>query len=442
MATEPVPLIGADVLTRGMTARTRKKALPSSAYNIWLAIFLAVLVGKAAEWVPGMTGIPLVKIAFIFTALYAYRARASFVPVRVRSLRIARPAIAFLILSILSIFFSIYKSFTLLSIQISIIYLLSFTVLIKITQTQRDVERLLIALAIAGVSLSLGLLLSYSGGRAHINSNFDPNDIAYELDTLLPLVLALRGGRSRLHRLLLNLAAAAMVAAVLLTGSRGGAIGLGVVLLATTAYPLDIAKSGKLKQFVATGMLVRWGLIALMSVAVWGHLPQESQERLLTLLDLKHDYNADPNSNASRTVLWRRDIGLALQRPIGYGMGSASAVDGLNGGQYRTAHNSLVQAFVELGVLGLWFYLATYYITWRELGRITAVGKLQVPDKESSQVALYARAFRIALAGNLAAGFFLSQAYSASLWMTIAVCAAFVRIASQKVAAPAKTSAT
>lgn len=440
MATEPVPVIGAEVPTRGMSVRVRKKLVPSSAYNIWLAIFLAVLVGKAAEWVPGMTGIPLVKIAFVFTAFYAYRARASFVPVRVRSLRIARPAVAFLILSILSIFFSIYKSFTLLSIQISIIYLLSFTVLIKITQTQRDVERLLIALAIAGVSLSVGLLFSYSGGRAHINGNFDPNDIAYELDTLLPLVWALRGGRSKSHRLLLDLAAAAMVAAVLLTGSRGGAIGLGVVLLATTAFPLDIAKNGQLKQFAATGMLVRWGLIALMGVAVWGHLPQESQERLLTLLDLKHDYNADPNSNASRTVLWRRDIGLALQRPIGYGMGCASAVDGLNGGQYRTAHNSLVQAFVELGVLGLWLYIATYYITWRELGRITAFGRLRVPDKESSQVALYARAFRIALAGNLAAGFFLSQAYSASLWMLIAVCAAFVRIASQKVAAPANPS--
>jgi O-antigen ligase len=96
-----------------------------------------------------------------------------------------------------------------------------------------------------------------------------------------------------------------------------------------------------------------------------------------------------------------------------------------------------VQAFVELGVIGLWLYLATYYVTFRELGRITAAGRQKVPDKETGRVALYARAFRIALAGNLAAGFFLSQAYSASLWMTVAVCAAFVRIASQKIAAPA-----
>jgi hypothetical protein len=69
------------------------------------------------------------------------------------------------------------------------------------------------------------------------------------------------------------------------------------------------------------------------------------------------------------------------------------------------------------------------------------MGRKKVPDKESSQVALYARAFRIALAGNLAAGFFLSQAYSASLWMTVAVCAAFVRIASRNVPATA-TAAT
>jgi O-antigen ligase len=439
MAIEPVPAMTAGILARGMSIRAPKKSELPSAYGIWLAIFLAVMVGKAAEWVPGITGIPLVKITFICTALFAYRARRAFVPVRVRSLRIARPAVAFLTLSIVSVFFSIYKSFTLVAIQVSIIYLLSFIILIKITQTQRDVERLLIALAIAGVSLSVGLLFFYSGGRAHINNYLDPNDIAYELDTLLPLALALRGGRSRLRRLLINLAALGMVLAILLTGSRGGALGLGVVLIAITAYPLDSAKNGELKRFAPAGMLVRCALTAAMGVAVWGHLPAESQERLLTLLDLKHDYNADPTLNSSRTVLWRRDIISGLERPIGYGMGTAPVVDGRNGGQYRTAHNSLVQAFVELGALGLWLYLATYYVTWKELGRIAAARRQKVPDKESTQVALYARAFRIALAGNLAAGFFLSQAYSASLWMTVAVCAAFVRIASQNTPAPANS---
>jgi putative inorganic carbon (hco3(-)) transporter len=441
MRIEPAPLTTTGAVIRGMSARAPKRvARSTSAYNIWLAIFLAVLVGKAGEWVPGITGFPLVKIAFIITALSAYWARKKFAPVRVTSLRIARPAIAFLILSIVSIFFSIYKSFTLISIQTSLIYLVSLTLLIKITQTQREVERLLIALAIAGVSLSVGLLLTYHGGRAHINANFDPNDIAYELDTLLPLVLALRGGRSALARLLIHLAALAMIVAILLTGSRGGALGLGVVLIGITAFPLDFTKSGELRRFAPTGMLVRWGLVMVMGIAIWGHLPVDSQERLETLLDLEHDYNADPNLNASRTVLWRRDILLGLERPIGYGMGSASAVDGLHGGQYRTAHNSFVQAFVELGALGLWLYAFTYYVTWRELGRLSV--SAQGGSKERARTALYARAFRLSLAGNLAAGFFLSQAYSASLWMTVAICAAFVRIASQSSAAPSSAPAS
>src|SRR6202035_4587623 len=100
MAVEPATLATTAALERGMRVRAPQKiSQASSAYNIWLAIFLAVLVGKAGEWVPGMTGVPLVKIAFIITALCAYRARKGFARVRVRSLPIARPAIAFLVLS-------------------------------------------------------------------------------------------------------------------------------------------------------------------------------------------------------------------------------------------------------------------------------------------------------------------------------------------------------
>jgi O-antigen ligase len=202
------------------------------------------------------------------------------------------------------------------------------------------------------------------------------------------------------------------------------------------AFPLDIDKKRGLRRFSVTATLVRVALLVAIGFLAWGHLPMESKQRLVTLLDLQHDYNADPKINASRTVLWRRDIASALRRPIGYGMGNASFVDGRNGGNYRTAHNSLVEALVELGVLGLWLYLYTNYVTWRELGRLTSLHADEDRDKEAMRVALYARAFRIALAGNLAAGFFLSQAYSASLWMMVAVCAAFVRIATAEKRAP------
>jgi O-antigen ligase len=395
-----------------------------------MAVMLVVMIGKVNDWMPGLTWLPLAKVAFFFTVIYAYRARRSLVPVRVTSLRSAKPAIAFLVLSILSVCFSIYRSNTLIASESTLIYLITFVVLVKITQTLQDLQRMLLALALSAASLSIGLLVHFTGGRAHINDNFDPNDIAYVLDTLLPIVVALGAGYSTGRRWLSYGLAAATVLAILFTGSRGGEIGLGIVGLGMLAYPLSFTKGGELRPFSPGSMLVKLAFLGLLAVAVWSHLPDVTRERLTSLEDLQHDYSADSNLNSSRELIWRRDIELTLQRPIGYGMDAASAVDGrLAGGAYYTAHNSFVQAFVELGALGLLLFVYSYYVTWKELGTATKLGRQRPVDgHDPAKIALYARALRLALAGNIASGFFLSQAYSPCLWELVAICASFVRI--------------
>jgi hypothetical protein len=395
----------------------------------WMAVLIVVMVGKVSDWVPGLSSIPLAKIAFLVVAISAYLNRDALPPVRIRSLRIARPTIAFMILALASVIYSIYKSNTLVVSEVIVILLLSITLLLKVTQTPRDFERILAGHAAAGASLALGLLLTYHGGRADINDDFDPNDIAYALDTLLPIVLALRQRKRRLGTLLMSTLAIMMVVAILLTGSRGGAIGLCVVAVAVVAFPLSRDHGGALRMFSLRRSLVRCAILITAFALAWGHLPTATQQRMATLLDLGSDYNADPTLNASRTVIWIRDVNLALQRPIGYGLGSAERVDGLHGGQYRTAHNSLVEAFVELGVPGLVLYLYCYLTAWKHLSRLVSAAQLGGADEQRVRTALYARALRTALAGNLAAGFFLSNAYSPVVWMTVATAAALVRIA-------------
>jgi O-antigen ligase len=401
----------------------------AGAQHVWMAIFLIVMVGKVTEWVPGISGLPLAKVAFVFVVISTARVWQKLVPVRVRSLRIAKSAISFLVLSMLSVFFSIYKSNTLITSESSIIVLVAFVTLIKITQSMREVETMLLALVGCAISLTVGVLFNYSGGRAHINDNFDPNDIAYVLDTLLPIVIAYGVAHSRRRKWLGYTLALMMILVILLTSSRGGAIGLGVVALLLFAYPLKFSKTGELRGFAPVGTVVKLAFLAMLGVLVWGKLPEDTRDRLATLMDLQHDYNADPHLNASRTVLWRRDIELTLQRPIGYGAGSASAVDGRAGGWYRTAHNSFVQAFVELGVLGLALFVSIYVVTWKELGKLVRRGRQRASDRATATAALYARALRIGLLGNAVAGFFLSQAYSSCLFMTVAICAALVRLA-------------
>jgi O-antigen ligase len=404
-----------------------------------MAILIVVMVGKVSEWVPGLSSIPLAKLAFLLAVISAWRNRESLPVVRVRSLRTVRPGLAFMALAILSISFSIYKSNSLFESETIVILLLSMVLLLKVTHTFRDFERILMGFVGAGASLSLGVVLHYHGGRGEINGNFDPNDIAYALDTVLPIVVALRARSSRLGSLIMSALTVIIVLAVVLTGSRGGAIGLGVILAATIAFPLSRDRSGALRRFSLGRTLVRCTVLIVTFALAWGYLPAETRERMATLVDLKSDYSADPNLKGSRTAIWRRDIGLALERPIGYGLGSAEAVDGLGGGQYRAAHNSLVEAFVELGVLGVLLYLYSYIISWRSLARIIAASRLARSGEQEKKAALYARALRVALAANLAAGFFLSQAYSPAIWTLIATAAALLRITELAPGAKAST---
>jgi O-antigen ligase len=418
----------ANASSSALIARTTPKS-STPAYVIWTVILVSLMVGKVADWVPGLSSIPLVKIAYLFAAISAYfGAGAKLPPVRVRTSRIARGALVFLGLAIASFVFSIFKSSTVSNSLYILIVILTIMLVLRVTQTLWDVEKLLIGFAGAGVSLSVGLVLNYQGGRASINGNFDPNDIAYALDTILPLVLALRQRQSRSGWLLFSGLACVIVLAILLTGSRGGAVGLCVVMAAATAFPLSRDESGGLRNFSIRRTLIRCAILVLTVAFAWGYLPADTQQRMATLVNLSDDYNADSTENGSRLLIWKQDIGMVWKRPIGYGLGSAELVDGLAGGQYRTAHNILVEALVELGVLGLFIFIRAFYVTWRDLGRVITVAQDPAAGDEEQTAALYARALRTSLAGNLAAGFFLSQAYSAGLWMLVAIAAALVRV--------------
>jgi O-antigen ligase len=397
------------------------------AHNAWLAIYVAVLVGKFAEWVPWLTGVPVARIAIAFTLWFAWRARGALPPVRVRSLPIARAALPFFVLAIVSLVFSVYKSKSLAESYGIAICLISFVLLLKVTQTLRDVERLLGALCIAAAGLAVAIVFSYHGGRATLNQSFDPNDLAYGLVTVFPVIHALAVVAKKTRRLLLHALSVVALIAIALTGSRGGAISLAVVVLLLVAFPVTFAKSGVLKRFQLGRFVAVLAVIAALGTVLWGFLPAESRAQMATLLDLKNDYNTG-SAAGSRTAIWSRDLAQAWKRPIGYGIGSSEFVNGVSGGGYHVAHNSYLQSFVELGIPGFVLFCASYLVTLRQLRRVSGLAWRSAPAGEAAKASLYARALRIALAGNLVAAFFLSQAYAPLLWVLIAICAALVRI--------------
>lgn len=398
-----------------------------SSDTFWMATFLVVVVSKVGDWIEALSGVPLVKITFAITLIVAFRAGKLPSPIRAWSLRLARPAIAFQVLGMASIVWSIYKSLTLKNSLSAGVWLIALVLLVKIVLGPRDLYRLLKGMAVGGGLLAVGTLAQFAGGRAGMEA-WNSNDIAYVLVTLLPVVLVQRVGRSALGQLLVLFVAMLMVIATLLTGSRGGLLGLGVVVAMMAAFPLAADPGGRPKRFRAMTTAARLIPLAVLAALIWAHLPSKTTQRLATLEHIEGDYNMSEDIQASRLLIWRRDLELAARRPIGYGLGTAAAVDGLlGGGQYRTAHNSLVEVIVELGVLGVAIYLTAYYRVWRGLAAVWRE-QLALPASDSAQLLLYARTLSIAFLGNFATGFFLSQAYSGLLWMLVAVCAAFVRL--------------
>jgi O-antigen ligase len=396
----------------------------------WLAIYIAILVGKPSEWVPGMSVVPLTKIAFLFALLAALKARDYLSPVRVMSLPTARCAILFLGLAVFSVVFSIYKSNSLATIQTPIILIVSIVLLIKGIDSVEELEKLYTGMAVAGAALTLAVLTRFEGGRATINERFDPNDLAYTLASILPIVLVVRYRGGQLWRRLCLAVAFMMAVAILLTGSRGGVLGLGAVLICMLMFPLALSKTGVPLRFSLSRTLLYASMVSILAVGAWGALPGETRERVATLSDLENDYNMDTKLNSSRMAVWQRNLKFAIRRPIGFGISSAGAVDGMAGGAYKAPHNSLVEAFVELGILGLFLFLRGYYLGWKSQ---SGLGRGQA---DSAMLQLYGRALRMALAGNFVAGFFLSQSYSATLWLLITICAINARLAARLHALP------
>ena len=73
---------------------------------------------------------------------------------------------------------------------------------------------------------------------------------------------------------------------------------------------------------------------------------------------------------------------MGVKRPIGFGIGSFGVVDVMSGGSDRAAHNSLLEAFVELGALGLVLFLRIY---WIGLSQLASVGRLPTTGHASAQ---------------------------------------------------------
>jgi O-antigen ligase/polysaccharide polymerase Wzy-like membrane protein len=222
----------------------------------------------------------------------------------------------------------------------------------------------------------------------------DPNDFAQCLLTALPFLgLAWRSGRHIRNFLFVLAPAGFILYGVYLTHSRGGAIGLGMILLLVC-----LPRLGKTRSIICAVLLV--GLL---------------------ISPLSGGRDTSINSiNEGRVMEWGAGIAMLKANPL-FGVGYGEFLDH----EDLTAHNSFVLCFSELGLFGYFFWLGLIVYTVTDLN---ATIRALEQSGENEDRLRYAKVLRVSLFAFLTTAWFLSRTYTVTLYLVLGMIVAFIRM--------------
>jgi putative inorganic carbon (HCO3(-)) transporter len=382
-----------------------------------LGAYIVLAIGRVSELVPWLNQIPLVKMVFVLLIISAMRHREDLASVTWKSIPPAKLTVLLMGIITVSIVFSVLRSATFALIT-NFLPLVAITLLltIKASRGWTLVKTMLHGNVFAACILTIAAFSTSAAGRAGNSSNYDPNDFAFVMVGLLPL-MATFGIISRgAKRLLYFGLAASLALAILLTQSRGGFLGLIFDIIAMT-FLLPFASRGQLQFRISKSQVIaRAVLLALIGVVGWQSLPGTARDRLATITALGSDYNLNI-AEGGRLAIWARNLPYVLHRPWGYGAGTFETVDGLfGGGRYQAPHNTYLQVLVELGVPGFALFIAVILYSLRYL--YVPVDTEPENDKGAApdEPRAFSRGLAIGLIGLCISGFFLSELYAYVFW--------------------------
>ncbi len=279
-----------------------------------------------------------------------------------------------------------------------------FIVIVNAVRTQTRLRGLLFLALVSAIWLSVEAINDFRLGLATVEGYRvggrgggifgNPNDMALHIVTLLPICIAfLFGARNLARKLLFGVCAAVMLAAIVLSYSRGAFLGLIVALI-----------------FMAMkfGPRHRVGIVLAILGLAGGALlltPDNYGGRLLSIFMP----SLDPNGSAdSRRAELFRSLYIAIRHPLlGIGMGNYAHEMSHTG---HVTHNAYTQVAAEMGMAALAFYTMFIVKPLRKLGQIV---RETFVTRRDSQYYYLAVGMQASLLAYMVSSFFLSVSY---LW--------------------------
>lgn len=362
-----------------------------------LVLFMIVSFVHPQDWIPGLAAVPLAKITGILTLLALV---FSFNDIRWHMPQ----EVAFLSLLMVQLWLTVPFSPVwrggAFNVMLNFSRILPFVV--AIYGAVRSMKRLRSVLFVQAASIATISLISIvtrhtSDGRLQgvLSGVGNSNDLALALDLSLPLCLAFAiTTRSFWKKFAWSIAMFAMVYAVFLTASRGGAIAF-VVAALVCLWQLGV----KSRRFY----LVLLVPVAVMVIGLYGGNSLRGRFMQTNLEPATNNHSTEEDaSGQQRKELLFQSLKVTAQHPLfGVGPGNFEIVSGV----WRVTHNSYTQMSSEGGIPAFLLYVL---FLWRGIANLRDVSK---SAERGKGIRPFSMALGASLAAYLVGSFFTSVAY-------------------------------
>src|SRR5258706_10584942 len=277
-----------------------------------------------------------------------------------------------------------------------------FVVMINVVRTEARLKGLIFLAMAAGIWLSVVAINDYRLGLMTVEGYRaagrgtgifgNTNDMALHLVTVLPITVALMlGSKGAARKLIYGACAALMIAAIVLSYSRGAFIGMLIVLL------FIAWKLGRQRRLEIVFAVLGFACLIILLA------PDKYGSRLLSIFIPSLD--AEGSADARRGELFR-SIYVALRHPLlGIGMGNYQPEMSYKG---LVTHNSYTQVAAEMGMVALACYVMLIVTPLKKPGRL---GRETFETRRESRFYYLALGLQASLIAYLISSFFLSVAY-------------------------------
>jgi len=378
-----------------------------------LLLYLVCIIIRPQDWVSGMVAMPLIDILAIFTAFFLFFERAasrSKVFIRVPQNKLM---VGLFVSIVLSHLVHTYFAGLIASFNKFIVLFILFYLMLNVVNTGRKYQiAVWLIIAMVFVLVFQGMYqVDHGYGWAGQNITFDkhrnearinwigifndPNDLALLFVVAVGILLSSLFGKVNFIQRAASLGAIAFLFyGIFLTNSRGG-----LLALMATLFFFFVRKT---KRFVFGSIIGGLCIFAIFAIG---------PSRLGII-------SVEEGSAYSRVELWYQGILLFKANPL-FGVGFDMYMDSLP----QTAHNSYILALAELGVLGLFFWMALIYSSLKGLSVI------QAKDEQLRDSAI---GLQSALVGFCVAAFFLSRTYVIMPYLLFALSGSLMHVAARK----------